>query len=154
MQWIKTQPEELRNSAGGRVSEAWAETDPQAATHFAAAAEIPGAEPILQNSFSKWLATDSAAAIAWLAASPNKKEIDPLLNEVATMPTQTNGQVKTALSWAERIQDTELRLNAVTSILSAFKQKDSAAAEVYLQDVTYLTNEQRTRLVDDLAFDK
>ena len=154
MQWIKTQPEELKSSAGGRLSEAWAESDPQGATHFAAAAETPDAEPILQNSFSKWLAADSAAATAWLAAAPNKKELDPLLNEVATMPAQTNGQVKTALSWAERIQDPELRLNTVTSILSAFKQQDSAAAAAYLQDITYLTDEQRVRLVDDLAFGK
>ena len=154
MQWIKTQPEELKSSAGGRLSEAWAESDPQGATHFAAATEVPDAEPILQNSFSKWLAADSAAATAWLAAAPNKKELDPLLNEVATMPAQTNGQVKTALSWAERIQDPELRLNTVTSILSAFKQRDSATAATYLEDITYLTDEQRARLVDDLAFDK
>lgn len=152
MQWLSKQPQELRAGAASRLSESWADVDPQGATNYAASVPSPESDPALQQSFSKWLATDSAAATAWLAAEPDQKNLDPLLSEVATQPELVNSQVKTALSWAERVTDPELRLSTVTTILSAFKQRDSRAALAYLQEITFLTDAERSQLKENLAF--
>ena len=153
MQWVMTQPDELKTTAIDRLGESWSDADPQAAVNFAAGL-TGGAmrESLLLPAFKKWLGADPAAASSWLAAAQPHKDFDPLINELATQPSVNNGQVKEALILAGKVQDPELRLGTVVSILSAFKQKDPTAAAAYLQDIAYLTDSERTRLGEDLAF--
>jgi hypothetical protein len=155
MQWVMTQPEEFSSAATSRMGESWADADPQAAVNFAAGLSSGTArDSLLQPSFKKWLATDPAAAASWLASVPPHKDLDPLISELATQPGVNNGQVKEALNWAGKVQDPELRLSTVTSILSAFKQKDPSAASAYLHELTYLSDAERLQLMEDLAFIK
>lgn len=154
MQWVMTQPEELQTAAIDRLSESWSDADPQAAVNFAASLNSGATrESLLLPAFKKWLATDSATATTWLASAQLNKDFDPLINELATQPSINNGQVKAALTWAGKVHDPELRLGTVTSILSAFKQKDAASASAYLQDIPYLSDAERAQLRENLAFD-
>lgn len=155
MQWVMTQPEEFKAAAIGSMGESWADADPQAAVNFAAGLSSGTArDSLLQPSFTKWLATDPAAAASWLASVPPHKDLDPLISELATQPSVNNGQVKEALNWAGKVQDAELRLSTVVSILSTFKQKDANAAALYLQELPYLSDAERLQLMEDLAFIK
>jgi hypothetical protein len=151
MQWLMKQPQTIQISAIDSVSAAWADVDPQGATHFASTLSGTERQPMLQDSFKKWLAEDSAAASTWLAAAPNQTDLDSLINEVATQPNTSNGEVKTALAWAEKVHDSALRLNAVRSILSSFKARDPIAAAAYLQELSYISSAERTQLAEDLA---
>lgn len=154
MQWVMTQPEELQTAAIDRLSESWSDADPQAAVNFAASlGNKVNRESLLLPAFKKWLVLDSAAATTWLASAQLNKDFDPLISELATQPSINNGQVKAALTWAGKVHDPELRLGTVTSILSAFKQKDPASAFAYLQDIPYLSDAERTQLRGNLAFD-
>lgn len=155
LQWVMTQPEEFKTAAVATMSESWSEADPQAAVNFAAS--LGGGatrDSLLQPAFKKWLALDSAAASTWLASAQPGKDLDPLISELATQPSANNGQVKEALTWAGKVQDPELRLSTVTSILSAFKQKDPTAAAAYLHEISYLSDVERLQLMEDLAFIK
>jgi hypothetical protein len=152
MQWMMTQPEEVKVANIDRLGEAWADADPQGAVNFAAMQSGATRESLLLPAFKKWLATDAAAATTWLSAAQRHKDFDQIIVEVATQPSTTNTDVKAALVWAGQVHDAELRVSAVTSILSAFKQKDPHTAATYLQEITYLTDSERTRLAEDLAF--
>jgi hypothetical protein len=153
MQWVLAQPEQQQAAAIDRLSESWSDTDPQAAVNFAANLNSGAKrEALLLSAFKKWLSADSAAASSWLASAQLHKDFDPLISEFATQPSVNNGQVKAALDWAGKVHDPELRLSTVTSILSAFKQKDPSAASAYLQDIAYLSDAERTQLREDLAF--
>jgi len=154
MQWVMTQPEELQTTAIDRLSESWSDADPQAAVNFAASLSSgANRESLLLPAFKKWLAVDSAAATSWLASAQLQKDFDLLINELATQPSVSNGQVQAALIWAGKVHDPELRFGTVTSILSAFKQKDPSAAAAYLQDIAYLSDTERAQLRENLAFD-
>ena len=107
---------------------------------------------MLLSSFKKWLSSDPSAATSWLSAQ-REKVMDPLLGEVATMPELVDEHVQNALSWAAKIQAPELRIITLTSILSALKQKDPHLAASYLQQVDYLSEAERSRLYEDLAFE-
>jgi hypothetical protein len=155
MQWVMTQPEEFKATAVATMGESWSEADPQAAVNFAAGLGSGAArDSLLQPSFKKWLALDPAAASTWLASAPPNKDLDPLISELTAQPSMNNGQVKEALTWAGKMHDPELRLSAVTSILSAFKQKDPSAAAAYLHETSYLSDTERLQLMEDLAFIK
>jgi hypothetical protein len=152
MQWVMTQPEDIKAAHIERLGEAWSDTDPQAAVNFAATQNDATRASLLLPSFKKWLTTDPAAAAAWLTATQRHKDFDEVIAEMASQPSTNNSEVKAALAWAGQVHDPELRVNTVISVLSAFKQKDPKAAAAYLQEITYLTDSERKRLVDDLAF--
>lgn len=154
MQWVMTQPEETKAANIEQLGEAWSDTDPQAAVNFAATQNGATRASLLLPSFKKWLATDPAAATAWLTAAQRHKDFDEVIAEVANQPSANNSEVKAALAWAGQVHDPELRVNTVISVLSAFKQKDPKAAAAYLQEITYLTESERKRLVEDLAFEQ
>jgi hypothetical protein len=153
MQWVMTQPEELKSATLEPLAESWSDTDPQAAVNFAAGLSGSLRESLLLPSFKKWLGVDAASAGSWLASAQLSKDFDPVVSELATQPTSNNGQVKAALEWAGKIQNSELRLNTATSILSAFKQKDAATAAAYLQELGYLSDAERVQLKENLAFE-
>ncbi len=152
LQWLMTQPEDFKVSHLERLVESWSDADPQGAVDFAAAQSGAMRESLLFPAFKKWLAQDASSATAWLSAAQSHKDFDPVIAELATQPIVTNGDVKNALIWAGRVHDPELRINTVTSILSAFKQKDPKMAAVYLQEATFLSDTERARLIEDLVF--
>ena len=153
MQWVMTQPEDLKAANIERLGEAWSDADPQAAVNFAAMQNGATRTSLLLPSFKKWLITDPAAATAWLSAAQRHKDFDEVIAEVANQPSSNNSEVKAALAWAGQVHDPEVRINTVISVLSAFKQKDPKAAAAYLQEITYLTDSERKRLIEDLAFE-
>ena len=151
-QWLASQPEAAGTAALEQLGNIWADADPQGAVSFAASESGQARENLLLPSFKKWLGRDPAAATSWLSAQRDKA-MDPLLGEVATMPELVNDHVQNALTWAGKIQAPELRISTLTSILSALKQKDPQSAASYLQQVDYLTEAERSRLYEDLAFE-
>lgn len=153
-QWAMTQSEELKTAIMEPLVESWSDADPQAAVNFVAGLSGSERETLLLPAFRKWLVGDAAAASSWLASAQLNKDFDPIISELATQPTNNNGQVKAALAWAGKIQNSELRFNTTVSILSAFKQKDSAAAAVYLHELSYLSDAERLQLKEDLAFEQ
>jgi hypothetical protein len=154
MQWVMAQPEALRAVAMEPLAESWSDTDPPAAVNFAAGLSGSMRESLLLPAFRKWLGTDAAAASSWLAAAQINKDFDPIISELATQPTNNNGQVKAALAWAGKIHDPDVRMGTTVSILSAFKQKDPSAAAAYLHELSYLSDQERTQLSEDLAFEQ
>lgn len=151
MKWVASQPEDTKAATLEQLGSSWADADPEGAVNFAASLRDQSRDNLLLPSFKKWLEADSAAATSWLSAQ-HDKAFDPLLSEVATMPELMNDHVKNALAWAGQIHEPELRINTLTSILSAFKQKDPSSAAAYLQEISYLTDAERSRLHQDLAF--
>jgi|GEM_PF-2565431 len=154
LQWLEAQPEEFKAATLNGLGDALSEADPQVMVTFAAAQTGTVRESLLLPAFKQWLETDPAEAAAWLSAMPLQKDFDPIISEMATSPSLLQGQVGEALKWAGRIQDQELRLNAVTSILSVFKQQDPQAAAAYLRSLSYLTESERTRLSENLVLNR
>lgn len=153
MQWVMAQPEELKAMVMEPLGESLSDADPQAAVNFAASLSGSARESLLLPAFKKWLSTDVAAASSWLASAQLNKDFDPVISELATQPTTNNGQVKSALAWAGKIQNPELRIATTVSILSAFKQKDPGTAAAYLHELSYLSDTERAQLKEDLAFE-
>ncbi len=150
MQWLASQPGDLDEAALVRLGQSWSAADPQGATQYLATMKGQVRDDLLLPSFSRWLTNDPAGAANWLAASQRDASYDSLINELVTSPG-FNGQEKMALEWTERMKDPQQRLSTLTSILSATRQRDAAAATVYLRDIRYLNEAERQQLASDLA---
>lgn len=150
MQWLASQPGELDEAALVRLGQSWAAADPQGATQYLATMKGRVRDDLLLPSFNRWLTNDPAGAANWLAASQRDASYDPLINELVTSPG-FEGQTKTALDWTERMKDPQQRLSTLTSILSAARQRDPAAASAYLRALNYLSEAERQQLASDLA---
>lgn len=149
--WLKAQPEDATAVQLETLVKTWANADAQAATNFAASLTGNARDELTLSAFRHWLETDPASATSWLSAQKGG-DVDPLRNEAATMPGLLDGPVQAALDWAGQMADSERRINTLTSILAACKQKDPRAAADYLRKIPYLSEAERARLHQDLAF--
>lgn len=150
-QWVMSQSGEAQASALVGLGESWSHADPQAAANFAAGLTgSPQRQLLLQQSISKWLMQDPTAATNWLAAADNHQDYDQAVHSLATLPNLVRDQTATALSWSERIYDSNLRMSAVQQILLEMKTKDPAGAASYARSAPNLSASQRTQLLNSL----
>jgi len=151
MQWVMSQSGELQNSALVGLGESWSNVDPPAAANFASQlASGPQRQLLLQQSISKWLTEDPAAAANWLAAAENHQDYDQAIHTLATLPNVMRDNAPTALAWSERIYDSNLRMTALQQILSDMKVTDPIGAASYVRSAPNLTQAQRTQLLGTL----
>jgi hypothetical protein len=151
MQWVMSQSGDLQNSALIGLGESWSNVDPQAAANFASKLNSPQRQLLLQQSISKWLMDDPAGATNWLAAAENHQDYDQAVHSVATSPNMVRDHSQTALSWSERIYDSNLRMTALQQILGDMNQKDPVAAASYARSAPNLSPAQRTQLLNALS---
>lgn len=152
MAWVMGLSGELQNSALVGLGESWSNLNPPAAANFAAGlGASPQRQLLLQQAISKWLMDDPAAVTNWLAAAENHQDYDQAINTLATLPGMMRDHTQTALSWSERIYDTNLRVTALQQILAEMKLKDPASAVAYVRSAPSLTLLQRTQLLNGLG---
>ena len=103
---------------------------------------------LMEDAFSQWLADDITAATSWLGSQNSSPELDGLFGLTAMSsgndPTQ-------AFAAAGKIQNPQLKLNVLLSVLSPIKQTDPNQAMAYIEQLNYLNDSQRTSLKRDLA---
>lgn len=151
-QWVMSQPAEAQANALIGLGESWSNVDPQAAANFASnLGGHPQRQLLLQQSISKWLMQDPAAATNWLAAAENHQDYDQAVHSLATLPGLVRDQAPTALSWSERIYDSNLRMSAVQQILLEMKATDPVGAASYARSAPNLSAAQRTQLLNSLS---
>jgi hypothetical protein len=152
MQWVMSQSGDLQSSALVGLGESWSNVDPQAAANFAAKLNgSPVRQLLLQQSISKWLMDDPSAATNWLASAENHQDYDQAIQSLATLPNLVRDHADTALSWSERIYDTNLRMTALQQILGEMKVKDPIAAAAYVRSAPNLSASQRGQLLSSLG---
>ncbi len=151
MQWVMSQSGDLQNSALIGLGESWSNVDPPAAANFASKLNSPQRQLLLQQSISKWLMDDPNSATSWLAAAENHQDYDQALHSVATSPNMVRDHSQTALSWSERIYDSNLRMTALQQILGDMNQKDPVGAASYARSAPNLSPAQRTQLLNALS---
>jgi hypothetical protein len=149
---VMGQTSDAQSSALIGLGESWSNVDPQAAANFAARLTgSPQRQLLLQQSLSKWLMEDSTAATNWLASAENHQDYDQAIHTLSTLPNLVRDQSSTALSWSERIYDSNLRMTAVQQILGEMKVKDPMGAAAYARTAPNLTQMQRTQLLNGLV---
>lgn len=151
LNWLERQPQDYKEKHLDKLLKTWVAGEPQVAIDAAMALTGGARNELLQTAFPKWLVADPALAVNWLAAQKPAPELDGLISEVV-LSDYLKDQESQALSWAEKIIAEEARLRAITSILSALKQRNSAAALAQLQSLKSLTETQRAQLYTELAF--
>ncbi len=150
-QWVMGQSGDAQSSALIGLGESWSNVDPQAAANFAARLTgSPQRQLLLQQSISKWLMENPAAATNWLASAENHQDYDQAIHTLSTLPNLVRDQAPTALAWSERIYDSNLRMTAVQQILGEMKVKDPVGAVAYARNAPNFTQVQRTQLLNGL----
>lgn len=150
LQWLRAQADQPV-TVMGRLAAVWAETDPGAATQFAAQQPAVMREQLLTQSFKHWVSSDAANASAWLAAQPATRDLDPLINQWVEQTSADPIYLSQSLTIAGRMTDPEARINTLLGILSPLRQRDAAAATAQIASLQYLSATEQQRLRNELA---
>ncbi len=140
LEWLAQQPLQTDEIPPGRAGAIPTEITPEAArlAH----------DELMENAFGEWLSSDTTAASAWLGSQNPSRSLDSLFGQLAQQLPNDPAQ---ALAAAGRIQDTQLKLNTLLTVLSPIKQADPQQASAYIQQLDYLNDSQRSSLKRDLA---
>ncbi|MBC8094625.1 MAG: hypothetical protein H7Y43_02325 [Akkermansiaceae bacterium] len=151
-QWVQSLPEgPLRNQALIGLGESWGEVDPPKAANFAA--QLPAGEQrqlALKQAISNWILNDPAEASIWVNSFDPSPDFDQAVASVATMRFLMEEHIDTALSWANSIYDSPLKIAALSEIVSYWSTHDHAGAVNYVKTVSSLTPEARQQLLKQL----
>lgn len=150
LQWLRAQADQPV-TVMGRLAAVWAETDPGAATEFAAQQPAVMRDELLAQSFERWASSDAANASAWLAAQPAARELDPLISQWVEQAAADPGQFSQSLALTARMTDPEQRINTLLGILSPLRQRDPAMAAAQIAGLQYLSTAEQQRLKNELA---
>ena len=162
--WAETDPAQAReladllreNGVAGNVfaglATGWALADPAGAARYAA--QLPPGEHralALQAALNQWASRDPAAVANWLPRLGNRAESE---SAFATLITRTDAGCRptsTALAWAERITDAELRRTALAHVIREWFEQDPSAASRYTEATPAFTAEQRHELASSFT---
>ena len=103
---------------------------------------------LLENTYRQWLSSDAIGAAAWLGSQTPAPALDPLFTQLAQ---QLADDPQQALAAAGRIQDHQRKLNTLLSLLSPIKQTDPNQARAYIDQLPFLSANQRASLKRELA---
>lgn len=109
--------------------------------------EGPERNSILGQALRAWTDADPLSASAWLEKQSPSAVLDPGIAAVASTASRTNRSPEAALSWAESIEDPELRSRTLHDVLRDWAQKDPACVLGYLKTSSDLSPSDRERLV-------
>jgi len=127
---------------GGR----WAQSDPLAAVSWLE--NLPSGQGQfagLRNAFSDWEDRDPAAAGEYLLAMPQSPKRDSAISGFATGYAWQNPQL--ALTWAQEINDPDLRQNSLARAGEAYFRTDPDAARAWLE-TSGLSADLQQRIVE------
>lgn len=140
LEWLAQQPAQPITTPPGRAGTMPTETPQDDARRQQT--------ELMENAYRQWLADDITAAASWLGSQTPSPMLDALFSELVQQLTNDPAQ---ALAAAGRIQDTQLKLNTLLTVLSPIKQADPAQASAYIQQLDYLNDSQRNSLRRELA---
>jgi hypothetical protein len=141
----------IREPALQAVLSGWAHADPPGLAAFALA--LPeGLERTnaLRAALCNWANTEPGATSAWIARLAPCPELDAGTAAVATSP-EILRQPNTAINWAKRIVDENLRSSTMAAVLRDYANRDSYSALHYAENSSDLNQSDRASVLACLA---
>ena len=123
---------------------AWARDDPRAALEWLSGLQLEGrlTEPGIRESYRVWLSQDRETALGWFLAQPARLELEPAGALYAM--SLSKDEPEQALALAEQLQSEMRRQFAWRRILNSWHQRDSVAAEAWMEQAA-VPEEERVR---------
>lgn len=144
LEWLVQQPVQTTETPPGRAGTMLSDMPSETAQDDAQQQQ----NELLENAYRQWLTDDEIAAASWLGSQTPSPALDSLFSQLVEQQANNPAQ---ALATAGRIQNTQLKLNSLLSLLSPIKQSDPNQASAYIDQLAYLNDSQRNSLKRDLA---
>ncbi|WP_200391796.1 hypothetical protein [Roseibacillus ishigakijimensis] len=123
-------PAEEQADLSRNITNAWANTDPEAALDWRAG-ELAGSENAgqeISDAFGQWVRQDEAAAAEWLTAQGDEFKTDEVFQD-AGQNLIYQSKYDRAAAWYSQVLDDNQRQNGLTQVYEGWKRDDSEAAE-------------------------
>lgn len=127
----------------------WVHANPAEAAQFAQR-QSEGAErrESLEAALRAWAEIDLPSATAWLNAQQPQPDYDAAVAVIATSRPLIERCPDVALSWAESIDQPQLRWESTASVVLGWIRRDRAAALNYVEHTASLRSDERSRLLE------
>jgi hypothetical protein len=161
--WVQSHPQEAMNALDSiqdeserallfqTMAEAWAANNPATFANFAES--MPDGENktyALNQVVDNWSLQDPEAFAAWLNTSPSGVNFDQAIAEMISKTDSANRTPQTAMGWVESINDPTLKYNSLVLVLGQWNESDPAAAQNYLNSVSWIDDSQRQVILQNL----
>jgi hypothetical protein len=104
----------------------------------------------LNQVVDNWSLQDPEAFAAWLNTSPSGVNFDQAIAEMISKTDSANRTPQTAMGWVESINDPTLKYNSLVLVLGQWNESDPAAAQNYLNSVSWIDDSQRQVILQNL----
>ncbi|HEU6447073.1 MAG TPA: hypothetical protein VFV23_01385 [Verrucomicrobiae bacterium] len=139
-----------RTLAFQTAADAWAANRPAKLAEFAAS--LPDGDDktyALEKVVDDWSMQDPEAFATWLNTSP-PVDLDLAIAEMISKTDSANRPPEIAAQWIEKISDPALKYNSLLSVMNQWEQNDPAAAENYLDNLSWLSDQQRREILEKI----
>lgn len=130
------------------AADTWAQNDPSTLAAFTAA--LPDGDNktfALEKIVGNWSLQDPAGFSAWLNTSPPGVDFDSAVAEMISKADGANYSSEVAMQWVEGMNDSALKFNSLSRVLEQWNENDSAAAQNYLGNISWLDEKQRRNIL-------
>jgi stage V sporulation protein SpoVS len=143
--------EKLRDAAFRAVVDGWSAGNPSALADYATS--LPEGDSrayALNKAIDNWSLQDPAGLGAWLNTSPPGVDFDQTIARLISTTDGANRTPEVAMKWVENISDPNLKYDTMVRVLGQWNQSDSAAAQNYVANASWLDDQQRQKILKSL----
>ncbi|WP_035602296.1 hypothetical protein [Haloferula sp. BvORR071] len=144
--WATMPAGERRDQALGDIAGPWARTDAPAAAKFVAGQDSENIGNAIRPVIASWAAADGPAALAFIQSQPQGELRD---EATSTYIWRSQSDPQASIQLAESISDENTRNRSLGMSVFRWMQQDREAATAYVQSSTSLSEEAKTRLLEN-----
>ncbi len=153
--WLRGLPEGFeRRQALISLGQSWAEVDPQSVADFAA--DLPPSlerASMLSSAVDKWVTDHPSEVGEWLLRYQQHGDFDQILAAISTNQRVVWQNPPLAISWADTIADSDVRMQALAQIFDHWLTRDDRSAKAFLLKSDQLAPDIRSELRHRLHVD-
>jgi len=140
--------ESLRDKIFQTIADVWsAENSTTLADYAVSLPDGNDRDYALAKAMDNWSLQDPAALAAWLNAAPAGVDLNLAIAEMISKTDGANRPPEIAALWVENISDDALKYNSLVHVLMQWNESDSAAAQNYLNSISWLDENQKLQIL-------